>query len=249
VVINISTQQITKEWAVVHAKPDSDFLENLAVRDKGTINSLLGDQNEIWLGQPEVFHLRNFFGEENKHLRKVLEDHDLILIQLSFSFRPAPECEFIRASVKININNKATNVKQKPTAFDMFPKEVVMPITYKRSFSVTPNLKLNFTKVAQLEASAFKLENATEFLIYQPEITAFKGENILGWDFNQTSSRKLIGVKDLFAVIKRERAAPVSLQISISDCYVQTNIIGKVPLSTLILSGGGTLIEKEFMIP
>lgn len=249
--ITISTKQIAEDWMRIYAQPESEVLDQLNVRDKGTVTSLLGDKNEIWLGRPEVFDVRPLLPAkvpQGEFLRQILQTHDMVLIQFACSFRPHPQCEFVRATVQVHIENEVEQVEQ-PIAYDVFPAEVMMPVTYRRSFSISPSLKLGFVQVAQVEVSAFKKESSREYIIYQPEIVGFgKGESCPGWDFNRTSSRKIIGMKDLFISIKKVKHSPIRLRLSVSNVFVQTNI-GRIPLSTLFLSGGEeVLFEEQYII-
>ena len=84
--ITISTKQIAEDWMRIYAQPESEVLDQLNVRDKGTVTSLLGDKNEIWLGRPEVFDVRPLLPAkvpQGEFLRQILQTHDMVLIQFA----------------------------------------------------------------------------------------------------------------------------------------------------------------------
>lgn len=246
--INVTTSQLTEEWLKIYAQPEPSQYDELNVRAKGTISSLFGEQNEIWLGRPHAFDLRSLpitdGSPEEAYARQLLQSSDLILVQFACSFRSAPECNFVRATVTIAMRNAFEHARC-PIAYDMFPIEVMMPVTFKRTLSISPNVKLDFAKVAQAEVSAFKVENASEYIVYQPEIVAFgKGESTAGWDFNKSSSRSILGVKDLFVLVEKPRLVPAQLYLSVSNCEVQTTI-GRIPLPSLFMTGGKGPFAQE----
>jgi hypothetical protein len=123
-----------------------------------------------------------------------------------------------------------------------------MPISYNRAVSIKPELKIDLAKIAQVDISALKLENSKAYIIYQPSITAFgKGTNAPGWDLVKNTSQSILGVKDLFLLVKRKKSKQFRFSIKLSNCQVQTNI-GKIPLSTIFLTGKDKeLIEDKYI--
>ena len=250
--IEISTKQIVDTWTTIIAEPDQETLEKFNIRDKGIITDLLRAKNEIWLGKPEVFDLRTLLPKGDSYqalLTSSFQFHDFVLLQFACSFRPASSCEFVRASVQIFMLNEMGQTDD-IIAYDIFPHEVFMPVTYKRNLSISPDLMLSFAKVLQVETSAFEYQNAQEYVIYQPEITAFgKGTNEPGWDFSKSSGRAIQGIKDLFLVIKKPKSTIVKLRFNISNCKVRTDKIGIVPLPKVFFSDSkGTLIKEEYIL-
>ena len=245
----IPVEQITEDWIKIYAQPEPKVIDQINVRDKGVIKSLFGDQNEIWLGRPQAYYLKDLLPvdeDQNQVLKHLSLMYDMILMQFACSFRAASGCEFVRATVQVHMGNVEQGIES-PIAYDIFPIEVMMPVTYKRTLSLNPSLALGFEKVAQIEISAFQQENSEEYILYQPEIVGFaKGESEPGWDFNKSSSRKC-QIKDLFVLIK-PKLSQTRLCLSVSNCQVQTNI-GRIPLSTLFLSGTeGVLFTEEYII-
>lgn len=249
--IEISTQPISTDLVIAQAKPDQEAVKDLDTRAQATIVSLLGDKNQVWLGRPEAFDLLSLSKASGKELPAtlmlIMQTSDLVVIQLACSFRPAPQCQFVRATVRVWLECEASQADQ-PIAYDLFPREVVLPVSYKRTLSVSPELKLGFEKVSQLEASAFSLERSRTYVVYEPEIISFGvGDSCPGWDFNKTVSRPIRGVKDLFILVKKPRSIPLKVRFDVS-AWVQT-YIGKIPLSTFFLSGSDKpLIQESFVL-
>jgi hypothetical protein len=245
--IELFAPPIHDTLASVNTLPDPAVLRNYTVRDRATVTSLLGDANQIWLGKPEVFNLVALFQkagtELDPHLAMIAESADLYVVQFACSFRPAPQCQFVQASVNIHMvaDNSDANP---PVAYDLFPRAVELPVSYKRLISVSPNLKMSFCKVSQLEVSAFRAEASDEYLRYEPEITAFGvGESSPGWDLNKSKSRPIRGVKDFFVLLKKPKTTAVECVFDLS-AWVQT-YVGKIPLSSFFLSGSDKPLASE----
>jgi len=249
--IPIQTTPLTITLAVAGGRPDPEVVRKMNARAQATITSLLGDKNEVWLGQPEVFDLVSLGLLSGTNLPANLvamaKSADLLVTQLACSFRPAPDCEFVRATVRAWIESDSLS-SERPIAYDLFPRSVEIPISYKRAFSLKPDLTFSFEKVAQLEVSAFDTEVSYSYLKYEPEITAFgTGEANPGWDFNKTKSRPIRGVKDLFVLLKKPKGSPLAVRFEIS-AWVQTDL-GGIPISTFFLSGSDKpLAEEKFIL-
>lgn len=249
--IEITSRLISTDLVTAQAQVDQEVIKDLDTRAQATIVSLLGDRNQVWLGKPEAFDLLSLCNASGKDppisLMLMMRTADLVVIQLACSFRPAPECQFVRATVRVWLECDVGSVDQ-PIAYDLFPREVVLPVSYKRTFSVSPELKLGFEKVSQIEASAFSLESSRTYVVYEPEIISFGvGDSCPGWDLNKTVSRPIRGVKDLFILVKKPRLVPLKARFDVS-AWVQT-YIGRVPLSTFFLSGSSKpLIQESFVL-
>lgn len=248
--VTIATKQIETDWVVTQGAVDMTSVG--LVRDKATVETLLGAKNEVWLGRPEVFDLRTIGAfDESPMLASTLSNSDLLVVQFACSFRPSKGCEFVRASVgvSLDVSKDGETVENPAIVYDLFPMEVFVPVTCKRKIAIDPHLKFEVVKVLQTEISAFEIENTREFIVYQPEVTSYgKGGSIAGWDFNKSSARPIIGVKDLFILVKRESGVPVSVTVTVSDCVVQTEL-GPLPLKGLFASKiKGVLIEESYTL-
>lgn len=234
---------------VAAGQPDESVLEQLKVRGGAEIKSLLGDKNEVWIGKPQAFDLLSLFAVEKKRPSAQIEAQavhaDFVLVQFNCSFRPAPDCEFIRASVRVWLEPEPPAQADEATAYDMFPREVESKVTVKRSFSASPELKLSFVKLAELEFAGVKVEQTQEYIAYEPEITSFAlGTKAPGWDLNKSKARPIHGNKALFIVVQKPKGVSLSGRFELS-ATVQTNILGRIPLSTFILSGGTRPVIDE----
>lgn len=245
--IDVTIDPITEEWITIVTEPAIDEMDRLQIRDPVSIVGILGT-NQIWVGKPRIIDVRNNANAENEHYLSLLpSDHDVFLVQISCSFRASPKCKFIRATMHFKLESIGNNHLSDPLFIDIHPLEVVMPVTYKRIFSINPQIEFSLEKVAQVNASAFNVENSREYLIYQPQITAFgKGTNEVGWDFSRTSGRDLRGIIDLFALVQKPKGVSHQLRMSLSNCLVQSQI-GPIALSSLLVEGEkGTILELVY---
>lgn len=224
------------EWFGVELYPDELNIEGY--RGKAEISSLLGDKNEIYFGEPFIKKL------EGNYPGIMSTKEELIFVHLPVSFRPARECEFISTSVQLSLL-ELNEVESKRGVFvDIFPLNIYMPATYKQSVSISPQMKIELSKISQIEVSALKHENSKEYIIYQPSLIAFgKGASTAGWDFEKTLSGSIQGIKDLFVLISKDKGVSLLLDFKVNNCFVQTNI-GKIPLSTMFLSGSEKILFK-----
>ena len=218
--------------------PDLEAIKDIASRSHGRIKSLLGDNNEIWIGKPQLFDLLELGRLSSKSLDPRLEllakSYQLYVVQTTVSFRPAPDCQFVRGTLKVNINS--ADQGEKPIAIDLFPRNVESPLYYQRKYTIKPKLTFEFSKVSHVEASAVEASKSVSYVKYEPEISSFGvGESIAGWDFSKAAYNYLRGPKDLFLLIKKLIHQTVKINFDLS-AQVRTDI-GDIPLSTFILSG------------
>jgi hypothetical protein len=217
------------------------------VRGEAVITSWLLDKNKIWLGKPQAHNLLNLAQESGESLPPTMTTQvanaDFILVQFACSFRPAPDCEFIRASMQVHLEADGA------IAYDMFPREVGTTITTSRKFSISPEFMFKFAKTSEIGLSGIQAEKSIEYIIYEPQITPFAlGESTPGWDFNKTKAKPIQGTRELFLIVKRPRGVPVYARFELS-ATVQTNV-GRIPLSTFFLLSGGysPLIDERYLI-
>lgn len=245
--IELIAANVTEEWFSITPKYEENSIE--VVREKGAIKDIFGGENIIWLGKPVVTNLLDITPDSyKKRLEAQIGSYDFFLMQFTCSFRPHQNCEFTRVSVNVHLVSDDKN--SEALAHDMFPEEVYMPVTYKKGFSVNPDFKMEVAKVLQTEVSAFNYSNEKEFIIYQPEITAFaKGTESPGWDFNKSSARSIKGNKDLFLIIRKTKGSQIKIGIEILNCYIRTMNLGPLPLSNLVIDGvDGPLISKQYIL-
>ncbi|MEO7913264.1 MAG: hypothetical protein ABIV47_26750 [Roseiflexaceae bacterium] len=247
--LHVAPPESIPELVVAYGQPDPSIREQLEVRGSAEITSLLGDKNEVSIGQPQSFDLLSLLAADHKRPSAMIEAQadkaDFVLVQFPCSFRPAADCEFIRASIRVHLELEQPNPHGKPIAYDMFPREVETPITVKRSFSASSDLKLSFAKLAELTVAAGKAEVTQEYISYEPAITPFAlGAEAPGWDLNKTKARPIHGSRELFIVVKKPKGAQLFGRFELA-ATVQTNIIGRIPLSIFLLSGGTKPLIEE----
>jgi len=244
--INAVLPENMPELLVAAGHPEERLIEQIKLRGGAAVTSLLGDKNEVWLGRPQAFDLLSLFAAYKKGIPPLLaaqaSGSDFVALQFVCSFRPAPECEFIRATMRVRLEPSDS------IAYDMFPRDVETTVTMKRTFSISPELKFKFAKVAELGVSGLQPEQSAEYIAYEPEITTFAlGENAPGWDFNKTKAKPIRGSRELFLTVKKPKGISLFGRFELS-ATVQTNI-GRIPLSTFFLSGGTKpLISEKYLI-
>ncbi len=252
--INFKAKPVVQmaELLVAEGHPDKDLLEQIKMRSSALITSLLGDKNTVWLSKPVSYDILAYAQKHQIKLPVLISSQsdkaDFIVVQWACSFRPAPECEFIRASVQVHLHSPTQTHTERAVAVDMYPGDIKVPITVKRSFGVSPNMKLKFLKVLEGETSLGNIEKSSEWLSYEPQITTFAlGEPTPGWDFNKTKAMPIRGSKSLFLLVKKPKGAKLWGSFSLS-ASLQTNI-GRIPLSTFFLTGGTTnLINERYLL-
>lgn len=248
--ISITAPQNEEGYLRAVGRPDPEVLKEVAARSHGSVKSLLGDNNEVWIGKPQTFDLFELVKLSGKSLDPRLEmlskDNQLFVIQTSVSFRPAPECQFVSGTLKININN--VNRTEDAIALDLFPRKVEVPLYYQRKYTINPKLSFEFSKVTHVEASVLESSSSTSFVKYEPKISAFGvGNTTAGWDFSKAAHNYLRGPKDVFLLLKKKLHQTVKINFDLT-ALVRTDI-GEIPLSTFFLSGSSELpITSEYLV-
>lgn len=242
--MEINITPIEDTLVVGTATVGAELLDQDQLRDKALLSSVLGAVNEVWLGQPQVYDLLSLAGEKIPDgWVAIARSRNLLLVNFACSFRPAPSCDFVKASVRVLLRSEPST--EKPIALDIFPKEVYIPTTYRRDLKIAPSISIGVDKVASAEASLFEIGTTQEYVRYDPEITAFgSGEAEFGWDFNKTRARPIKGIKDLFVIIQTSGDR-------LTVCFdvgaeIQTRL-GFIRLPKFLeLNDGSPLISKEF---
>jgi hypothetical protein len=222
-----------------------DFNDLAALRQKGVIENLLGSFSEVFFGKPKVVELDKTVLGKFINLKTYNITSRLFLVYLTCTFRPAPDTDFIRGSLKLRIcyaeNQRGCLV------LDLFPREVYMTVNYKKSVKLSPSLKLSFDKISSAEIAVGEVSASEEYMRYEPEITAFgTGETTFGWDFNRSKSRPIRGIKDLYSMIEAPRE-PKSMRYAI-DADIQTRLgVLRLP-AFLDASDGSPIISKEISL-
>lgn len=224
------------------------LLEQVKLRGGSIVTSLLGDKNEVWLGKPEAIDLISVLRSDKEGVPPIIaaqmDEFDFVLVQFASSFRPAPQCEFIRATVRVLLGLKSATRSEMAVAYDMFPREIETPITVKRNYGFSPEMKFKFAEVVDVGISGVQSGNATEYIVYEPQITTFAlGERAPGWDFNKVKARPIRGSKEMFLIVKKPKGKSLYARFELA-ATLQTNI-GRIPLSTFFLSGGDKPLIKE----
>ena len=231
---------------------DEQTLESFSVRSTADIRSLLDDPNRVTLSRPECIDVVELSTKHRLQLSPFIASqvpqYDFWVVRWACTFRPSPSCEFVRASVAIELSQSRSAIKGNAVAYDMFPRSVDIPITVKRTYSVSPEIQFKFTESIEGKVTLGSAERSSEYTVYEPEITAFGfRESSAGWDFDRTRARPVRGIKELYLLVKKPKGDPLWGRFKLS-ASVQTNV-GRVPLSTFFLSGGRKpVIDEHYSI-
>lgn len=227
---------------------DEKALESIKLRNTATIRDLLDAPNRITLSRPECFDLIALSATQGVRLSPMIASQgdrsDFWAVHWACTFRPSPTSEFVRASVAVQLELTPPTPNSEAVAYDMFPRDVKTPITVKRGFTISPEIQFKFGEIAEASAKVGSAERASEYALYEPQISAFAlGESTPGWDFERTKGQAVRGVKELYLLVKKPKGNALWGRFKLSAA-VQTNV-GRIALSTFFLSGGRKPVIDE----
>ncbi len=226
----------TTELFTADGLPDESLKEQIYLRSQAVVESVFGARNQVSMSQPEVASVLAMVDAQPGALSPFITQHrdhfDFWLIHWACSFRAAPDCEFIRASVQVQLEVEPDR-SPGAVAIDMFPREIETPLTLKRTFKLSPELKLSFAEVLKAEMSAGAVENSAEYLHYEPAVTTFAlGEATPSWEFTATKARPVRGSRDLFLLVKKPISSTLWGRFQLT-ATIRTSI-GRIPLPMFI---------------
>lgn len=219
-------------------EPTAPAMDKLVKRKdmgEGEITTVFGKKNKIAVGVPYYENLISRLVEEEKEIpreiKRMEDDYDFHFVSLSCSFLPDNRCRFTwaRFGVELSARSKhsAELLEEKPTAYDMFPDEVLTETKYGREISFAGDLKF---KLAILKRATKKTE---ELVVYEPQIFAY-GINRpnLSWDFKSTKEKGVWGnKKDLLLIVRAPKDSMLKGRFLLG-AEVEVNIgrLIKIPL-------------------
>jgi hypothetical protein len=190
-------------------EPVSDNALDQSVRDwqsrgdKLTVGKVLRDMPVISIGQPETWRLRDLYtiSQLPRPIRAKLNHADFYLVRLSCSFRPLHEenrVEWARFRAAL-LPHSSTGAQ--PTAFDVYPQQVVQEV--KRQIKVTLSPLLKFQ---ELEASLGSAEFGFEYTELIPLVSGTVGASFdPSWDYRAVRGQDVQGTKWMYLLVKAPR--------------------------------------------
>jgi hypothetical protein len=199
--------------------------KGLAVR--GAVRTLRNKRNTVQLGVSDPVPLLERWPTDARLAEEIeAQRHrfDFSCIRLGLSFVPDRGCRFMWGRLVAELAARGSVAELgPPVAFDLFPREIAEKRTFKRSYSVTPKLTLAFAEVG---ASATTEQEAIR---YEPRLTAAGLlTDVPTWTFDALDRSGLVGSKELFLVLKRERGSGIEARFRISAEV--TTLLGRIPL-------------------
>jgi hypothetical protein len=192
----------------------------------GAIQSFQGKRNVVQLGVDDAVPVLSKWSPNeplDEQIEAQRERWDFASVRLSCSFLPDRGCRFVWARMVAELTAPGRADAGPPVAFDLFPRGIEERQTFKRSYKVTPNLKLAF---AELGANA---GSEQEVIRYEPRL-AVAGllTDTPTWDFYSLDSAGLVGSRELFLLIKMPKGSVVEAKFVLA-AEVET-LLGRVSL-------------------
>lgn len=243
--VDIFTEPIEQPLVETLGVISEEALKELATREKSVLKDILGARNEMWLGRPRVYDITHYASELDTAPLSELKGDRIYFVHCMCSFRPASKCEFVRASLRIFLEGMWAH-EVPAVALDLFPRDIYVPVTYRRTFKVAPSLTIGAQKLIEAKLSLIEGEISREYVAYEPEIVAFGSyESEFGWDFNRTKARTLRGMRDLFFIAQGSDSSEVRFQFTAT---IQTRL-GPLPLPEFVNpSNGSSMLYERFRL-
>jgi hypothetical protein len=199
-------------------EPTAAALKKLEKREaigEGVLATFRGKENRVAVGVPYYENLISRYTEQAikipHEIRKQMDEYDFHFVSLSCSFLPDTGCKFLwaRFGIELSAQSESGELLEQPTAFDMFPEEVLTVLKYRRVLSVSPGLKLNLGIVNA--GTDISVRTEKDVTVYEPQIIAF-GINMsnAAWDLKSTQEKGIWGNKrDLLLAVKSPKNSKV----------------------------------------
>lgn len=215
----------------------SDNTKKGLQKSDAEIINMLGRKNRVAVGKPDCSNFNRIFATEKQTIPQAFKElscnYDFYLLDLSCSFLPDPDCEFVwaRFGVELNAYADGKRLKEKPIAYDMYPDEVFNEITIKNEMAFSSNFKIN-PSILNIE-EGLKITDSKEYAHYEPEITAFgiRTSNV-AWDFKATSRKYINGnIRKLMIIVQTQKNSNIKGRFLIGAEIKTNNIF--VPLKRI----------------
>ena len=191
------------------------------------ISTLSGRCNRVQIGAADpVLLAANWSRNEDLdvEIRSLLDRYDVYSARFAFSFLADRGCRFIWARVGARFSPRLNAGKNTDCiVLDLFPREVTQAKKLKRTFGITPKLKLSFFEVG------LKTETTDEELYYKPSMTsAGLLTDSPSWTFTSVDKRGLVATNEIFLLLRVHKGAGLVARFVVGG-EVQT-AFGPIPL-------------------
>lgn len=159
----------------------------------------------VTLGKPQWWNLADLARERGEalpaELSLLLRDADFYLLLLACSFRPERDSEVEWARFWAYLEPKAG--REKPIAFDLYPREISAEARRDVKVSISPSLKF-----AEVALSPGEVVTTLEFTKLEPVVIGYGVlESAPNWDFHKHWDQPLLGSKFGYLIVKKPRSA------------------------------------------
>jgi hypothetical protein len=175
--------------------------EQKGAGDSASLRAIGGRINRVQLGVPQTIDLLATWPSNERleaEIATAADRFNFYCVRLACSFVPDRGCHFKTARLEITLFSAGAGTFDAPIALDLFPRDVTVKRSFSRSFGLKGGLKFAFGDVSSEAAQK------EEVIQYEPALT---GAGLLtdspSWIFGATASVGLVGIRELFLLIKK----------------------------------------------
>jgi len=208
-----------RTWLTASALNLEDEGEQKGAGESASLRALGGRINRVQLGVPQTIDILATWPSTERVEAEVAvagDSFDFYSVRIACSFIPDRGCQFVHARLAIALSEVGSEDVDGPIALDLFPREVSIKRAFSRSYGLKGGLKFSFV---ELSTDAGQKE---EVIRYEPALT---GAGLLtdspSWTFDATSSTGLVGISELFLLIKKSKGRDLTAQFALG-AEVQT---------------------------
>lgn len=201
--------------------------EHKGLDEEPILRTLRGRSNRVQIGVPQTIDLLDGWPHGAWMAPEVdtaRHDYDFLCTRMAVTFLPDRGCRFIWARLTATLAAESA-LGAPPIAVDMFPRQIAGQQEYRRAFKISGGMQLGF---AEISADG---ETEKTGLAYTAQLA---GGGLLtdtpSWTFESGSRQGVLGMTELFLVVKREKRRELSVRFNIA-AEVQTQI-GRIRLRT-----------------
>jgi hypothetical protein len=157
-------------------------------------SALRAEQTKAQIGRPEWWFLSDLLDKEWKPPQG---DSTYLLVRLAFSLEPPRSHDIEEARLTVNLACRDVEVTEQPTAFDLFPRELMEESLTDVKMTLGPSLKLE-----KVEGSVGSLETTVHIPKIEPVITSFGiGGSNPKWTFRKHRRHPIVGSRLVYAIV------------------------------------------------
>jgi hypothetical protein len=191
------------------------------------ISTLSGRRNRVQIGAADPVLIADNWSKNEQlddEIRSLLDRYDVYSARFAFSFLADRGCRFVWARVSGHLSTRL-NLQEETDCIvlDIFPRQITQTKKVKRTFGVTPKLKLSFFELE------LKGESSGEELYYEPNmVSAGLLTTSPSWTFTSAGKHGLTATNEIFLLVRAPKNSGLVARFSVGG-EVQT-AFGPIPL-------------------